>query len=700
MSVDSDMRNKADLIWSIADKITGVYKPSEYGKVILPLTVFRRFDCVLADTKEKVLETAKNLSDTLTEDVKDYKLCRASGHSFYNISPFDFSKLVANSSQLEKNWENYVNGYSKNVRDILAKFKFEDQVKTMLEKGIFFETLKEFTTEKADLHPDRVSNLEMGYIFEEIIRKFSESANEDAGQHYTPREVIQLMVDILFCEDSEALSGEKIVRSIYDPACGTGGMLSVSAGYLGKLNPKAKLILSGQEINDETFAICKADMLIKGDNAEQIKDGNTLSNDLFPGQHFDYIISNPPFGREWKNEKEKVEAEYKVGDKGRFGPGLPAISDSQMLFLLNAAAKMKPVEQGGGRVAIIQNGSPLFTGDAGSGPSDIRRYLIEHDLLEAIIALPNDIFYNTGIATYIWVLSNKKEKRRQGKVQLIDGNKLFVKRRKSLGNKRNDIPESAIDTITKLYGACKASDISRVLDGKDFGYQKITVERPLRKVANIDYVPLSVLQSKILIWEAAMDKGNPPSAYTKIAKAVWGPKASAADHRETIHKAWLDLMAALRPLIREDAPRLDYNAFLKEAPAVTVEGKKLKFPVFEKAGDLCDKEWLETSLIAVSPEGDIVRDSKKRPIPDPALRDSENVPLKEDIHTYFQREVLPFAPDAWIDESKTIIGYEIPFTRYFYHYEPPRPAREIAEDLRKLETELANTMKTILGEGD
>lgn len=697
MSVDSDMGNKANLIWAIADKLTGVYKPSEYGKVILPLTVFRRFDCVLADTKEKVVETYKNLPENMVDEMKNFMLCEAAGHPFYNISPFDIQKLVDNPSQLEKNWKNYINGFSPNVRDIIAKFKFDDQVKTMLEKEIFYEVLKEFTTDKADLHPARVSNLEMGYIFEEIIRKFSESANEDAGQHYTPREVIQLMVDILFCEDSEALSGEKIVRSVYDPACGTGGMLSVASSYMEKLNPEAKLILSGEEINDETFAVCKSDMLIKGDNAEQIKDGNTLSNDLFEGQHFDYIISNPPFGREWKNEKTKVEAEHKRGSAGRFGPGLPAISDSQMLFLLNAAAKMKPVEAGGGRVAIIQNGSPLFTGDAGSGPSEIRKYLIENDFLEAIIALPNDIFYNTGIATYIWVLSNKKSPRRQGKVQLIDGSHLFVKRRKSLGNKRNDIPKSAIDTITRLYGGLETSDISQIFDGKDFGYQKITVERPLRKVANIDYVPIAVLQSKIMVWETEMDEGNPPSAYTKIAKAVWGPKAQAKDHREDIHKAWMELLEALRPLIREDAPRLDYNAFLKEAPAVTVNGKKLKFPVFEKAGDLCDKEWLEQSLIAITPEGDIVRDSKGEPVPDPALRDTENVPLKEDIHAYFKREVLPFAADAWIDESKTVTGYEIPFTRYFYHYEPPRPAKDIARDLKDLEAALGETMQRILG---
>ena len=431
---------------------------------------------------------------------------------------------------------------------------------------------------KANLHPDVISNLEMGYIFEEIIRRFSEAHNEDAGQHYTPREVIQLMVNILFYDDNDVLSGNNVVKTIYDPACGTGGMLSVAEEYLHRLNASTEIMGFGQEINDQTFAICKADMLIKGNNADFIKDGNTLSDDQFEGQTFDYILSNPPFGREWKNEKPKVEAEAKRGFAGRFGPGLPAASDGQMLFLLTAISKMKDRSKGGSRIAIIHNGSPLFTGDAGSGPSEIRRYILENDLLEAIVALPNDIFYNTGIATYIWVLSNKKAgTRREGKVQLINANNLYEKRRKSLGNKRNDIPESAIQEITKLYGDFAESEICKIFANEDFGYTKIVVERPLRDANG----------------ELILKKGR------------------------------------------------------KQA--------------------------------------------------DSALRDTENVPLTEDIEEYFAREVLPFASDAWIDKKKSKVGYEIPFTRYFYKYEAPRPSSEIMAEILELEKELSGSLEEVFG---
>ena len=412
----------------------------------------------------------------------------------------------------------------------------------------------------------------MGYIFEEIIRRFSEAHNEDAGQHYTPREVIELMVNILFYDDSEFLSGDTVAKTIYDPACGTGGMLSVAENYLHTLNADAELLAFGQEINDQTFAICKADMLIKGNDASQIRSGNTLSDDQFAGQTFDYILSNPPFGREWKNEKNAVEREAKLGFAGRFGAGLPAVGDGQMLFLETAIAKMKP---SGSRVAIIHNGSPLFTGDAGSGPSEIRRYIIENDLLEAIVALPNDIFYNTGIATYIWVLSNKKAPYRRGKVQLINANGLFEKRRKALGNKRNDISEDQITEITSIYGDFKETEISKIFNNEEFGYSKITVERPL---------------------------------------------------------------------IGDDGT-----------------------PVLKKG----------------------------RPVADTALRDTENVPLTEDIDEYFAREVLPFAPDAWIDDSKTKVGYEIPFTRYFYKFEAPRSSAEIMSEILELEKELDGSLEEI-----
>lgn len=571
MSLGSDINEKANLIWAIADKLTGVYKPHEYGEVILPLTVIRRFDCVLADTKEAVLKKNESLGSL---PMKDVFLCRESGYSFYNTSKFDFEKLLSDPDGIEANFRAYLNGFSSNVRNIIEKFNFDSQITRLAEKNLLYIVIQEFTTPKADFHPDKISNLEMGYVFEEIIRRFSESYNEDAGQHYTPREVIELMVNILFYNDSELLTGD-IARTIYDPACGTGGMLSVADDYLKKMNSNAELICFGQEINDQTYAICKADMLIKGGNADNIKNGNTLSGDEFKDDKFDYILSNPPFGREWKNDRDAIEKEAKLGYAGRFGAGLPPVSDGQMLFLQTAISKMKPQ---GSRVAIIQNGSPLFTGDAGSGPSGIRRYIIENDLLEAIVALPNDIFYNTGIATYIWVLSNKKPPFRKGRVQLINANELYEKRRKSLGNKRNDIPKHYIDEITKLYGEFKETEISKIFDNEDFGFYKITVERPLRD-----------------------EKGN------------------------VVYK-------------------------------------------------------------------------NKKPVADPALRDTENVPLKEDIDEYFKREVLPFAPDAWIDRSKTKIGYEIPFTRYFYKYTPPRPSDEIAIEIRELEMDLSGSLEEIFND--
>lgn len=567
------INQKADLIWAIADKLTGVYKPHEYGEVILPLTVIRRFDCILSDTKDAVL---KKYEEVKSLPMKDVLLRKASGYEFYNTSKYTFERLLDDPDHIEENFRDYLNGFSENVQDIIVKFKFDGHITTMANKGILFIVLKEFTTDKGNLHPDEISNLEMGYIFEEIIRRFSEAHNEDAGQHYTPREVIQLMVNILFYDDNDILSGNNVAKTIYDPACGTGGMLSVAEEYLHTLNASTELVPFGQELNDQTFAICKADMLIKGNNADFIKDGNTLSDDQFKGQTFDYILSNPPFGREWKNEKAKVEDEAKLGFGGRFGPGLPAASDGQMLFLLTTIAKMKEPRQGGSRIAIIHNGSPLFTGDAGSGPSEIRKYILENDLLEAIIALPNDIFYNTGIATYIWVLSNKKAGTvREGKVQLIDANKMFVKRRKALGNKRNDISEEQIAEITKIYGDFIENDISKIFDDADFGYTKIVVERPLKDESG-------------------------------------------------------------KPILK-----------------------------------------------------------KGKPEPDSNLRDTENVPLKEDIDEYFKREVLPFASDAWIDKKKSKVGYEIPFTRYFYKYEAPRPSSEILAEILELEKELSGNLKEI-----
>lgn len=577
MDLNSKITNKAALIWAIADKITGVYKPHEYGKVILPLTVIKRFDSILEETKSDVLAAYEKCRNMDNDIMRNEILTKASGHPFYNTSKYTLRTLLDDPDHIDDNFASYINAFSPNVCEIIEKFEFaKDELPKMREYGLLFTVLQEFGTEKADMHPSRVSDIEMGYIFEELIRKFSESYNEEAGQHYTPREVIELMVHILLNFDNAMLSSKE-ARTIYDPACGTGGMLSIASEYIKKHNSSAAFLCFGQEINPETYAIAKADMLIKGENDSLIRSGNTLSDDQFPNQTFNYIISNPPFGREWKKEKASVEKEAKLTREngGRFFMGLPAIGDSQMLFLSNAVAKMKPVEEGGSRVAIVHNGSPLFTGDAGSGPSNIRKYLLENDLLEAIIALPNDIFYNTGIATYIWVLSNNKEKRRMGKVQLINANGLYEKRRKSLGNKRNDIPQTAIDEIAKIYGDFRENKLSKIFKNEDFGYRKVVVERLLRD-----------------------ESGKP---------------------------------------------------ILKKGKAQA----------------------------------------------DPKLRDTENIPLSEDVAEYMKREVLPYAPDAWIDESKTKIGYEIPFTRYFYEYTPPVPSEELKREILQIESELKGSIERI-----
>lgn len=566
MSINGNINQKANLIWSIADVLTGTYKPHEYGEVILPMMVIKRFDCILEDTKEAVL---KKLPEVSNLPMKDIFLKKASGHPFYNTSKFNFKRLLDAPDSIEINFRSYLNDFSDNVKDILEHFEFERHIERLASHDLLYMIIKKFSTPDADLHPSKISNLEMGYIFEEIIRRFSEAHNEDAGQHYTPREVIELMVNMLFNNDNSILTGN-VAKTLYDPTVGTGGMLSVAEEYLSRLNKNAKLICYGQEINDQTFAICKGDMLIKGNDANNIKCGNTLSDDQFADDKFDYILSNPPFGREWKNDKNAVEKEAKLGFAGRFGAGLPPISDGQMLFLQTAIHKMRPE---GSKVAIIQNGSPLFSGDAGSGQSEIRKYILENDLLEAIVALPNDLFYNTGIATYIWVFNNKKPVERKGKVQLINANGLYEKRRKSLGNKRNDIPQKYIDKITQIYGDFKENEISKIFNNEDFGYAKIVVERPQR----------------------------------------------------------------------------DEN-------------------------------------------GEIIL-KKGKPVADSELRDTENVPLTEDIHEYFQREVIPFAPDAWIDESKTKIGYEIPFTRYFYKYVPPRPSDEVLSEIMTLQKDLEQTLK-------
>ena len=561
---------KASLIWSIADKLVGVYKPHEYGDVILPLTVLKRFDSVLSDTKDKVLEIAKKYPETFAK--RDFILKETAGQKFYNTSKYDFKKLLDDPDNIEENFYNYINGYSDEVKDIIKNFDLNKQIEKMAGNGILYQVIDTFNSEKANLHPNYVSNIEMGYIFEEIIRRFNELSNEEAGQHYTPREVIELMVNLIF-EDEEDLADSSKIKTVYDGACGTGGMLTASMEYAKKLNSSSRMLCYGQELNAQTYAICKADMLIKGEDSNNIRHGNTLSGDLFPGETFDYIIMNPPFGIEWKNEKAAVLKEAEKGSDGRFPAGTPAISDSQLLFLQNAVSKMKPE---GSKIAIVHNGSALFKGDAGSGESEIRRYVIENDLLDCIIQLPNDMFYNTGIATYIWILSNKKPGHRVGKVQLINASEFYNKMRKNLGSKRNELSKEHIDNITKIYGDFVENEYSKIFENEYFGYRKVTV---------------------------------------------------------------------LQPELNDDGT-----------------------PKKNKKGEY---------------------------IPNKELTDTENIPLQETIEEYMNREVIPFAKYAYIDESKTKIGYEISFTKYFYKYQEPRKTEDIMNEILELDKKLDGVLKEL-----
>ncbi len=561
--------NLSAFIWSVADLLRGDYRQSEYGKVILPFTVLRRLDSVLEPTKAAVLEEQeKRTKQGLNPEPF---LLKTAGLSFYNTSPLDLGKLMGDATHIAENLRSYIAGFSPAVRDIFERFEFHAQIDRLAKAQLLYQVTEKFA--RVDLSPKAVSNAQMGHVFEELIRRFAELSNETAGEHFTPREVIRLMVNLLFIEDDEALTKPGVVRTLYDPTAGTGGMLSVAEEHLSSLNPKARLVMFGQELNPESYAICKADMLIKGQDIGNIIFGNTLSNDGLSGKHFDYMLSNPPFGVEWKKIEREVRKEAEErGFDGRFGPGLPRVSDGSLLFLLHLVSKMRPAVEGGSRFAIVLNGSPLFTGGAGSGESEIRRYLLENDLVEAIIGLPTDMFYNTGIATYVWVVSNRKPPARKGTVQLIDASGMWQKMRKSLGSKRKELSAAHIEDITRIFGAAEevtrdGTPISRIFRNEDFGYRTITVERPLRD-----------------------EKGE----------VVLASKGKA----------------------------------------------------------------------------------KGKPMPDADLRDTENVPLSEDVQAYFEREVLPHAPDAWIDHEKTKVGYEIPFNRHFYVFKRPRPLAEIDADLK------------------
>ncbi|MDI3285043.1 class I SAM-dependent DNA methyltransferase [Polyangium sp. 15x6] len=678
-------REITDFLWQNAERLRGVYKPNEYDKVILPLLVVRRLECVLAPTKDKVLKKLAELQGKgmkVADPIVDSVLRKTSGVPFYNTSPLDFERLTGDSQQIAQHLRSYLKAFSPNARDIIEQFKFDEQITRLDEGNLLFQVVKLFA--EVNLHPDVVSNHVMGRVFEELIRRFNEKKNEEAGDHYTPREIIRLMVDLLFIEDDDVLQNPGIVRTLLDPACGTGGMLSVAEEYLFELNPQAKLEVFGQELNAETYAVCKSDMIIKGQNPDNIVRGNSFSDDGHAERKFDYMLSNPPFGVDWKNVQTKVQAEHEnLGFAGRFGPGLPRINDGALLFLMHMIAKMKPVDkktgEGGSRMAVVLNGSPLFTGDAGSGESEIRRWILENDWLEAIVALPDQLFYNTGIATYVWVITNRKPAHRKGKVQLINATELYQKMRKSLGNKRNELGAGHIKTIVDTFGDFVESEVSKVFDNEDFGYRRIIVERPLR--LNFQASPERI------------DRLREESGFVNLAKAKKGASGEGRALQEAI----------LRTLTHLDAAKVYKSRPAFEAAleaAVLAEGVDLVAPA---------RKAILAALSERDETAEVCLDAKGRPEADSELRDYENVPLKEDVAVYFEREVKPHVPDAWIagvemrggkalvvDEDKVKVGYEIPITRHFYKYTPPRPLEEIETDIRGLEKEILALLGEVL----
>jgi type I restriction enzyme M protein len=602
----------SSFIWSVADLLRGDYKQSEYGRVILPFTVLRRLDCVLESTKTAVLVDfeAKTKAGINPEP---FLLRRVGDAKFYNTSPLDLVKLLGDQDHIRQNLYAYIQAFSPAARDIFERFDFYTQIERLAKANLLYLVTEKFAN--IDLHPATVDNAQMGLVFEELIRKFAEISNETAGEHFTPREVIRLMVNLIFIEDDDVLTpGNAVVRTIYDPTAGTGGMLSVAGEYLQEHNPAARLTMFGQELNDESYAICKADMLIKGQDVGNIVAGNTLSDDGHGGRKFDYMLSNPPFGVEWKKVEKAVRTEHEQkGFDGRFGPGLPRVSDGSMLFLLHLISKMRPAQDGGSRFGIVLNGSPLFTGGAGSGESEIRRYVLENDLVEAIVGLPTDMFYNTGIATYVWILSNKKPDDRKGYVQLINASSFWQKMRKSLGSKRKELSDEHIDTITRLFGDFTEAELATVFDaeGKEAGRKLVT---------GTDDAPQPPADGKVKLVPISRIFRNEEFGYTTI----------------TVERPLCDQQGQL---------------------VLGMKGKQ-----------------------------------KGKPQPDSALRDTENIPLTEDIATYFQREVLPHVSDAWIDEEKSKVGYEIPFNRHFYVFEPPRDLHTIDEELKAVS---ANIMKML-----
>ncbi|MGA2532103.1 MAG: class I SAM-dependent DNA methyltransferase [Candidatus Aminicenantales bacterium] len=691
-------------IWGVADLIRDTFKRGKYQDVILPLTVLRRLDCVLAPTKPRVLETQAKLRDRKLED-PDRQLKRAAGFAFYNTSRYDFDKLLSDAPHLAANLRNFIAGFSLNMREVLEKFDFDNTISKLDEAGLLFQVLERF--KNVDLHPDKVDNPTMGTIFEELLRKFNEALNENPGEHFTPRDVVHLMASLLLAGDEDGIrrKGKGAVISVYDPCCGSGGMLLITKEHVqagvrknGEIirppvNPEADIHLFGQEVNPETWAVSKSDLFIKeptGRDADHIAFGSTLSNDRHAGRPFDYLIANPPYGKDWKRDEEAVTVEHERGPAGRFGPGRPRISDGQLLFLLHMIAHMKEPKEGGSRVAIIMNGSPLFTGDSGSGESEIRRFVLENDLLEALIAVPEQLFYNTGIATYIWVITNRKTAKRKGKVQLIDATSFWVPMRKSLGDKRRVIPPEKAEEILQLLGAFKEGEFVKIYPTKHFGFRKVTVERPLRLSFQPSPERIARLEDERAFQNLAQSKKKGEAAAKELAEG----RALQEEIRSLLQKLPNEL-------------NKDREKFFRVLEAAAKKaGLKLPAPVIK-------------AILAVLSERDetaaVCRDNDGNPEPDPALRDTESVPLVDgldpadaqgvpaSVQAFFEREVLPYVPDAWIDTPRRdpkdglvgLIGYEINFNRYFYKYVPPRPLEEIEADIKKIEGEIMEMLRDI-----
>ncbi len=679
--MSNDINNHAAFIWSVADLLRGDYKQSEYGRVILPFTVLRRLDCVISPVKDDMLA---KYEQTKAAGIENHGpvLDRLTGEGrVWNTSKYDITKLLDDTDHIAANLRAYIAGFSPQIRDILEHFDLEAQVTRLDKANLLYLVVSKFAD--IDLHPDTVSNLEMGYLYEELIRRFSELSNETAGEHFTPREVIRLMVNLLFIDDDDLLAKPGIVKTMFDPACGTGGMLSVAEDHLRQLNPQAELKVFGQELNPETYATCRSDMMLKGQDAENIAFGNSFSEDGHQGATFDYLLANPPFGVEWKKVKDEVTAEHEtMGFAGRFGAGLPRINDGSFLFLQHMISKMKRPEEGGSRLAIVFNGSPLFTGAAGSGESEIRRWIIENDWLEAVVALPDQLFYNTGISTYFWIITNRKSPQRKGKVQLIDARDMFVKMRKSLGEKRKEISNEDIDEIVRTYGnfqetsadpADQAKQIGcKIFPNETFGFLRITVERPLR-----------------LRWEINTDGIEALKADKKFAKLDESAQATILDELEALVGTTYDTDTELRRSVKASMQRAG------------VKGKPLENTIVDE-------------FAIRDPEAAVITDRKGNPEPDSDLRDNENVPLPAgsfkfepdpterlatdtfaaEVEQYVEAEVHPYVPDAWVDHDKTKIGYEIPLTRHFYTYTPPRSLTEIDAEIKKLEAEI----QTLLAE--